>query len=368
MGEHGATAAAGGTGEAGVATAPVRLTAYSHGAGCACKLGASELGVVLGSLRPGSHPDLLVGTDTGDDAAVWRRPDGRALVGTVDFFTPVVDDARTWGAIAAANAASDVYAMGGRPLFALNVVAWPQASLPLELLGDVLEGALEVAERGGWLVAGGHTIDGAEPLYGQAVIGECETEALLTNAGGRPGDTLVLTKGIGTGLVTTAVKRLDATALAPGGELVEPYAAAIASMTTLNDEARTAALRAGATAATDVTGFGLVGHLHKLALASGVEAVVEAGAVPLLPGVADLATRGFVPGGTGRNVAFVRRFIDLPEEDLAILADPQTSGGLLVACPADRAAGLVDELRALGHPASRVGELRVGAPGRLLVR
>lgn len=346
----------------------VRLTAYSHGAGCACKLGASDLAAVLGRLRPGTHADLLVGTETGDDAAVWRRPDGGVLIGTIDFFTPVVDDARTWGAVAAANAASDVYAMGGRPLFGLNVVAWPQETLPLELLGEVLEGALEVAERGGWIVAGGHTIDGAEPLYGQAVVGEGRADTLLTNAGGRPGDALVLTKAIGTGLVTTAVKRLDSTALAPGGELAAPYAAAVASMTTLNDEAARAAVGAGARAATDVTGFGLVGHLHKLALASGVEAVVETGSVPLLPGAADLAARGFVPGGTARNIAFVQGFVDVEADDLAILADPQTSGGLLVACEADRAAGLVETLCASGHPAAVIGTLRQGRAGRLVVR
>ncbi len=345
----------------------VRLTAYSHGAGCACKLGPGDLARVLGRLTPRTHPDLIVGTDTGDDAAVWRRPDGRSLIGTVDFFTPVVDDARTWGAVAAANAASDVYAMGGVPLFALNVVAWPQATLPLELLGDVLEGALEVADRGGWIVAGGHTIDGAEPLYGQAVVGEAPAHGLLTNDAGRPGDDLVLTKAIGTGLVTTAVKRLDPTALAAGGVLAEPYAAAIASMTTLNDVASRAALTAGAHAATDVTGFGLLGHLHKLALASGVEAVIESGAVPLLPGVTDLATQGFVPGGTTRNLAFV---VDATDStvDLTILADPQTSGGLLISCPPAASAALVEGLRAQGLPAAVIGSLRPGTAGHLVVR
>jgi selenide,water dikinase len=377
-------------------TERIRLTAYSHGAGCACKLGPSDLATVLGGLSPAVHPDLVVGTEWGDDAAVWRRPDGRLSIATLDFFTPIVDDARLWGAIAATNAASDVYAMGGTPQFGLNIVAWPIGQLPLELLGEVLNGAREVADRGGWFVVGGHSVDGAEPLYGQAVVGEAAEEELLTNAGGRPGQALVLTKAIGTGLVSTAVKRSDPGALEPGGWLEPVYREAVASMTTLNADAARAAHRAGATAATDITGFGLLGHLHKLALASGVRAVLDVAAIPRLAGVEDLAAAGHVPGGTGRNHAYVRAFLDdacgdeaesaaagehlpgvasgEPGRDAArsaivvLLADPQTSGGLLFACPPDRATEAVAELRALGQPAALVGGLEVGRAGEIVLR
>ena len=373
-----------------------RLTAFSHGAGCACKLGPTDLAEILAPFGAVTHPDLVVGTEWGDDAAVWRRPDGRLSIATIDFFTPIVDDARHWGAIAAANAASDVYAMGGTPLFALNVVAWPRDHLPLDLLGEVLEGARGIAEAGGWMVVGGHSVDSAEPLFGQAVVGETSPERLLTNAGGRPGHVLVLTKALGTGLVATAVKRSGPDASAPGGPLAQAYPAALASMTTLNADAARAAVAASASAATDVTGFGLLGHLHKLALASGVEARIHVEAVPRLPGVEELLAAGHVPGGTGRNQAFVRPFLDpsvaraldrppgrLPPSGaagpltpgttdeaawsavLALLADPQTSGGLLFACPPERAADAVAELRAGGHPAAVVGELVAGTPGRL---
>lgn len=318
------------------------------------------------------HPDLLVGLDTGDDAAVWRRPDGHALVATADFFTPIVDDPRTWGRIAAANAASDVYAMGGEPLFALNLAAWPRDRLSLESLADVLAGGAELARDGGWVVAGGHTIDGPEPLYGQAVVGEVTVERLLTNAGGRPGDRLVLTKPLGTGIVATAVKRLSPAAVAPGGAHHLAYAAAVEEMTRLNREARDAALGARASAATDITGFGLLGHLHRLAAASGVAATIEAPAVPLLPGAAALAEAGFVPGGTERNLAAARPFVDADVEltggDLTLLADAQTSGGLLFACPEAAAAEAVRYLAGLGHTPAVVGALTAGEPGRIRVR
>jgi selenide,water dikinase len=325
---------------------------------------------VLRHLRPPSHPDLLIGTDAADDAAVWRRPDGRALIATVDFFTPIVDDARTWGAIAAANAASDVYAMGGRPLFALNVVAWPNGEIPLDLLGEVLAGGEEAAAEGGWLVVGGHTVDGQEPLYGQAVVGEADPAELLTNAGGRPGLALVLTKALGTGVVATAVKRLEPAATAAGGTIAGPYRAATASMRRLNAEAATVARSAGAVAATDVTGFGLVGHLHRLGRASGVAAALEVGALPLLPGVADLVAGGFVPGGTGRNLDYVAPALRWSRAELAerwapLVADPQTSGGLLFACAPSEADGAVRALEATGHAAARVGELVAGEPGEI---
>lgn len=310
-----------------------------------------------------SHPDLVVGSATGDDAAVWRRPDGRLLIATVDFFTPLVDDARTWGAVAATNAASDVYAMGGQPLFALNVVAWPQARLPLDLLGEVLAGGQDAASAGGWVVVGGHTVDGEEPLYGQAVIGEVDEASLLTNAGGRPGQALVLTKALGTGIVTTAAKRLDRTAIGPGGRLESAYQQAVGEMTRLNDLAAAAARTAGSRAATDITGFGLVGHLSKLAAASGVGARLDLERLPVLDGVAELVGEGFLPGGTARNLAWVGPLLRWQGPEGAasrwesVVGDPQTSGGLLFAAEPAAAEQAAAALRAAGHRAQVIGTL-----------
>jgi selenide, water dikinase len=295
---------------------------------------------------------------------VWRRPDGRALVATVDLFTPIVDDAATWGRIAAVNAASDVFAMGGTPLFALAIAAWPRDRLPLELLTDVLRGGQTAALEGGWVVVGGHSIDGPEPLYGQAVIGEVDPARLLTNAAGRPGDALVLTKPLGTGVLATAVKRRPASEVEPGGSLHALYQAGVAEMVRTNAAAASAALATGVRAATDVTGFGLLGHLRELALASGVTARLEVVAVPLLPGVDELVRRGEVPGGTVRNLDHVRPHLvvtGVEEERLVLLADAQTSGGLLLAADADRAGDLVAGLRDEGHVAAVIG--RLDAPG-----
>jgi selenide,water dikinase len=313
-----------------------------------------------------AHPDLLVGSETSDDAAVWRRPDGRALVATADFFTPIVDDARTWGRIAAVNAASDVYAMGGTPLFALNLVAWPRDVLPLELLAEVLAGGADAAAAGGWVIVGGHSVDGPEPMYGQSVVGELVADAPLTNGGGRAGDALVLSKPIGTGLLATAVKRSPAAAVSGGGPLADAYTAGVAEMTRLNDVASRLALELGADAATDVTGFGLLGHLHELASASGLAATVDVGAVPLLPDARRLLAERFVPGGTLRNVEHLTPHLDGGDEDTRVLlADAQTSGGLLVALPADRADELTARLTDTGHRAGRIGELGTGVPGRI---
>jgi len=337
-------------------TAARRLTEFSHGAGCGCKLGPADLAGVLGRLAPAEHADLLVGADAGDDAAVWRLDEHRALIATVDFFTPIVDDPRTWGRIAAANAASDVYAMGGRPLFALNLVSWPREDLPLELLGEVLAGAAEVARQGGWVAVGGHSIDDPEPKFGQAVIGEADPARLLTHAGLRPGDALVLTKPLGVGMITTALKRGEA----PPGAVD----AAVASMCRLNDEAARAALDADARGGTDVTGFGLLGHLRKMAAASGVDAVIDIAAVPLLSGARDLAQAGVVPGGTRRNLDWVREVLDpgvSSEADQLLLADAQTSGGLLFGAEPAQAAAAVATLRASGHDAAVIGETRPGS-------
>ena len=308
-----------------------------------------------------------MGVDTGDDALVWRRDGGRALVATVDFFTPIVDDARLWGQVAAANSASDIYAMGGQPLFALNLVAWPKDRLSLDLLGEVMAGGSQAATEGGWVVAGGHTVDGPEPMYGQAVIGEVDIDSLLTNAGGKPGDVLVLTKAIGTGILATAVKRLPQAETASGGRLFETYAAAVASMTRLNLTASVSARASGASAATDITGFGLLGHLHKLALASGVSAVVDPDAVPVLPGAWTLLDEGFVPGGSDRNREFLRPWIEDGHDErvLTMLADAQTSGGMLFACPPQAAETAVADLAGSGHAVAVIGELVEGRPGTI---
>jgi selenide,water dikinase len=349
----------------------IRLTAYSHGAGCACKLGPGELAQVLGPLAPAESPDLLVGRSHGDDAIVWRRPGGRALVATIDVFTPIVDDADTWGRIAAVNAGSDVHAMGGTPLFALAFAAWPREELPLELLGTVLAAGQAAASDDGWTVAGGHTIDGPEPLYGQAVIGEVDEDRLLTNAAGRPGDALVLTKPLGTGLTTTAVKRREPSAIADSGELAELYAAAVGEMTRSNGPAAQLALDLGGHCATDVTGFGLLNHLREMISASRTGARVEASLVPRLPGLYPVLAAGEVPGGTQRNLDHVRRQLDVDagvkETDLIVLADAQTSGGLLVALPEAAAEELVEGLRAGGHDAARIGQLTDTVDGRIEV-
>ena len=329
---------------------------------------------MLRRLPPPSAPDLLVGTSTGDDAAVWRVSADRALVATVDFFTPVVDDARTWGAIAAANSASDVYAMGGRPLFALNVAGWPRDLLPLDLLGEALAGASEVAAGGGWVVAGGHTVDSPEPFLGQAVTGEVHPGHMITNNAARPGEVLILTKALGTGIITTALKRSPAEAIGPGGFLADAYLAAVASMTTLNAVGAEVAVANGVRCGTDVTGFGLLGHLHKLALASGVNLILTTATMPVLVGVDDLLAEGFVPGGTGRNVEFVDPFVDWSADRAVwepLLADPQTSGGLVLCVRSDRVESVLRSLEATETPGCVIGEVTAAPPGsagRLHVR
>jgi selenide,water dikinase len=317
---------------------------------------------VLRGLPTTDRPELLVGTATGDDAAVWRLDDARALVVTTDFLTPIVDDARTWGRIAAANSVSDVYAMGGRPLLALNIVCWNDEELAPELLGEVLGGAQEIAERGGFVICGGHTVTDPEPKYGLAVVGEAHPDRLLTNAGLRPGDVLVLTKPLGIGVVATAIKR-DA---APPAVV----AAAVASMTRLNDDASRIALAHGATGATDVTGFGLLGHLGRMALESGVAVELDAGAVPLLDGVVELAAAGHLPGGSARNLRWVQDRLDTDGVDdltVALLADAQTSGGLVFGVAEGEVVEVLAELAATGHTAAAIGRATVGA-GSIVLR
>ncbi len=321
-------------------------------------LGASPAGGVLGA----AGGDLLVGAAEGDDAAVLRLDDERALVLTTDFFTPIVDDARDWGRIAAANALSDVYAMGGRPLLALNLTAWPGETFPLEIHAEVLRGGASVAASAGCLVVGGHTIDDPEPKYGMAVVGLASPSRVLTISAARPGDTLVLTKAIGTGVVATAHKR--------GAAPDDVLAAAVASMTTLNAAASEAALAAGVVAATDVTGFSLLGHLHRMLRASGVSAVVDAGTVPLLPGALDLTSAGYVSGGTRNNMSYLAPWVSIdpgvPEPVAMLLQDAQTSGGLLAATQSPDS--LLAELERRGVPAAVVGRVEAGSPGHIEVR
>ncbi|ALG85432.1 selenide, water dikinase SelD [Gordonia phthalatica] len=300
-----------------------RLTDYAHGGGCSCKIPAGELEDAVRGLIGQTSPDVLVGLDDGDDAAAVRIADGMAVLSTADFFPPVVDDPYAWGAIAAANALSDIYAMGGRPVVAINLVGWPRAELPMEMMTEVLRGGLDVGTRAGCPVIGGHTIDDPEPKYGMAVTGIADPNRLLRNDAAEPGLPLTLTKPIGVGLLNNRHKVTG-----------ERFEAAIASMTALNRDAADAALANGVRAATDVTGFGLLGHLFKLCRASGVSAVLDAAAVPEIDGARDTLNDGYIPGGTRRNLDWVRPHLTagpgVSENDLLMLADAQTSGGLLV--------------------------------------
>jgi selenide, water dikinase len=310
-----------------------------------------------------ANPDVLVGLETGDDAAVYRlRPD-LALVVTTDFFTPVVDDAYTFGAIAAANALSDIYAMGAKPLMAVNLVAFPIKELPASLLAEILRGGLDKVREAGIDILGGHSIDDHEPKYGLAVTGTVHPDRVVRNRGGRSGDRMVLTKPLGTGVITTAIKHQVAPAASA--------AAAIEGMLRLNRDAADAMATVDVHAATDVTGFGLLGHLHYLARASGVAARVEAAAVPLLAGAEILADAGEVPSGTRSNERFlasrVRWPADLPAARQTLLCDAQTSGGLLIAVSGADADRLLEALRSRGVPGFVVGELTEGQPGAIAV-
>ena len=338
-----------------MATSPerVRLTTLSHGAGCACKISAADLREALSDLPEAADPALLVGASTSDDAAVYRlRPD-LAIVQSADFFTPIVDDPYDFGRIAAANAMSDIYAMGAEPLLALNLVAFSLAEHGHETLAEILRGGQAVAEQAGVAIGGGHSIDDPEPKYGMSVTGTVHPDAVITNAGGLPGDQLFLTKPIGGGLVTTAAKRGLA-----GEALIDR---AVTVMTTLNAEASRAAVAAEASAMTDVTGFGLLGHLHELCEASGAGARIEAAAVPVIEGTEELAAdERCIAGGSRRNAADAERFTDwaveVPAERRILLTDAMTSGGLLVAVPRGRISGA---------PGVHIGKLVEAESGRI---
>ena len=296
-----------------------------------------------------THPDLLVGTETGDDAAVYRINDHTALILTVDFFPPITDDPYEFGAIAAANALSDIYAMGGQPLVALNIVGFP-ASLDKAILGQILSGGYAKAAEAQCLIVGGHTVDDPEPKYGLSVVGIVEPGRQVANAGAQPGDVLVLTKPLGTGIITTAGKqgRVDPTVLQE----------AVTTMSTLNRAAAAAMTKVGVHAATDITGFGLMGHLKSMVKGSGVAAQVNLHQVPVLPGVWELLEQGIAPGGTGRNrdsVADALRWHpDLSDSDQLLLCDAQTSGGLLISVPAAKQDRLLAELTNAGVPTAAV--------------
>jgi selenide,water dikinase len=334
----------------------VRLTSLSHGAGCGCKLPASAIAPLLARLPSTADPNVLVGFHTSDDAGVYRLRDDLALVHTVDFFTPIVDDPFDFGRVAATNALSDIYAMGATPVSALNLVAFSVEELGEQLLLEILCGGAAAASEAGVAILGGHSIEDAEPKFGMAVTGVVHPEEVLTNSGARAGDALVLTKPLGAGAVTTAIKR----------GLEAPLQEAVDVMTTLNRDAAASARAAGAHAMTDVTGFGLLGHLGELVRASGLAADVQAAAVPAIEGVLELladADEQSIAGGTRRNRAHAEEFTSfadsVPEVRRWLVCDAMTSGGLLVALPEEHAGNL---------PGAIIGRVREGPAGRISVR
>ncbi|MFH1145186.1 MAG: selenide, water dikinase SelD [Candidatus Eisenbacteria bacterium] len=343
----------------------IRLTRFTHGLGCACKIRPQALEEILRHLPRPTDPDLLIGTETSDDAAVYRITPDLAIVETLDFFTPIVDDPRAFGAIAAANALSDIYAMGARPLFALNIVGFPVRRLPLAVLAEILAGANEVAAEAGIPIAGGHSIDDPEPKFGWAVTGIVDPRRVLANHTAHPGDALVLTKPIGLGILSTAAKR--------GAGSPEAIARGIAVMRRINRVAAEVMNSYPVSACTDVTGFGLIGHLLEMTRGSGVTAEVWAAAVPVLAEVEEWARAGLVPGGTRDNLAHAGPYLEwsaaIPQVTRLILCDAQTSGGLLIALPEERAGDLVADLRGLGvDAAAQIGRITGSGPGSIAVR
>lgn len=317
---------------------------------------------MLRELPVQTHPSLLVGAETGDDAAIWRLDETSALVSTLDFITPVVDDARSWGRVAAANSVSDIYAMGGRPIFALNIVGWNHDALGTELLTDVLRGGADIAAAAGFVIAGGHTVDDPEPKYGMAVTGLVDPAHMLTNDGLRDGQRLILTKPIGVGVISTAIKSdLASESVASG---------ALDSMIRLNDQASMIALEAGATGCTDVTGFGLLGHLARMAAESAVDVRLDVDEIAVLNGAVELIDAGVMAGGSRRNLEWVRSKVQdngHDEETLLLLADAQTSGGLVFGVEADRVDETLSALTDVGHDASAIGVATSGDGQIILV-
>ena len=342
----------------------IKLTHYTHGLGCACKLRPQALEEVLQTLPKSFDPAVLVGAETADDAAVYRISDETAIVQTVDFFTPIVDDPYWFGAISAANSLSDIYAMGARPLFALNIVGFPSNRLPLWVLERILKGAADKAAEAGISIIGGHTVDDTEPKFGLAVTGIVDPQQVLRNSTCQLGDALVLTKPLGMGILATAAKR----GLASEDEIME----AMQFMAALNRGAAEAMLAVGANACTDITGFGLLGHLHEMAAGSSVDAVLSASTVPILSSARRLAGADVIPGGTRDNLAYVRPHVtfapSLDETEQLLLADAQTSGGLLISLPEGRAGRLLKELQNRGiQNAVQIGHINASGGGRIRV-
>jgi selenide, water dikinase len=338
----------------------LRLTDLAHGGGCGCKLAPSVLQELL-SKQPGAAPfsQLIVGTETGDDAAVWQIDDNQCIVATTDFFMPMVDDPRDFGRIAAANAISDVYAMGGKPVMALAVLGIPLGKLPVDSVRSILEGGASICAEAGIPVAGGHSIDAPEPIYGLAVIGLVKPQNVRRNAGATPGDALILTKGIGVGVYSAAFKKQELSD--------DAYAEMIASTTLLNRIGQTLGESSDVRAITDVTGFGVLGHALEVARGSGVSIEISYGQIPFLSRAEALAEAGYVTGASGRNWASYGQDVVLPDDFLqwrkALLTDPQTSGGLLVACAADRAESIRSEIESAGYPKARIiGSVASGTP------
>lgn len=341
---------------------PVRLTQYSPAGGCGCKLGPGQLGRLLDSLPHPSSSLLKVGFDTRDDAAIFELDSSRSLVVTNDFFTPIVDSAADWGAIAAANALSDVYAMGGRPLLALSIAAWPDDELPIELLSEVIAAADRILSKAGAVLGGGHTIHHDTPMFGLAVVGQVETGHALTNACGEPGQRLILTKPIGVGVIATAIKN--------GAASEEISKSAVSQMTELNLDASAIAHGLGIKCATDVSGFGLLGHAREIAVASGLSAEIRINSVPLVDGAAKLAA-DYLPSGASRNRDFLEPFIEWSTEAdpvaRSLLFDPQTSGGLLLAVAPELVDPYLRALREHDILGAEIGALTSGPPGHITV-
>jgi selenide,water dikinase len=343
-----------------MSTSSVRLTSLAHGGGCGCKLAPSVLQRLLaGQPQPGPFTQLLVGTETGDDAAVWQIDDQQCVIATTDFFMPMVDDPRDFGRIAAANALSDIYAMGGKPIMALAILGMPLDKLPIETVRAILQGGASICAEAGIAVAGGHSIDAPEPIYGLAVIGLCSPGHIRRNSGARPGDALILTKGIGVGVYSAAFKKEKLTE--------EGYAELIASTTLLNRVGPALAEDADVHAITDVTGFGLLGHGLEMARGAGVGLDIDFGRVPLLAQAEALAEAGYATGASGRNWASYGEGVvlpsGLPDWRRTLLTDPQTSGGLLIACAAGRASSIRAAIEAAGYPrASIIGSVTSGDP------
>ena len=332
----------------------IKLTSLSHGSGCGCKMTRKDLSVVLANIPEAQDPNIIIGTATADDAAVYKIDDKRAIVQTVDFFTPIVDDPYCYGQISAANSISDIYAMGGRPLFALSIIAFPVNTVPASILEAIVKGGIDKAKEAGIEIIGGHSIDDPEPKYGLTVTGVVELDKVVRNDRAEAGDVLILTKPLGTGIISKAIKSDDAAD--------EDIKEAIKVMSFLNKGASEAMVEAGIKAATDITGFGLLGHLYGMLKASGAGARLKASSIPTIKGVWKYAKKGHIPAGTKNNLAYVNEKIiwgsSISEDAKYVIADAQTSGGLLISCPKEKKEKLIALLsKANCLAVSEIGEI-----------